>query len=309
MSDFKLKRQTANLSVVSNLILTLLKLTVGVLTSSMSIVSEAFHSGTDLVAALVARFAVVGGMKPPDEKHRFGHGKLENFGSLIEATLIFIASIVIIYFSILKMISGVVIQHIGVGIFVMIFSAVANTFVGLRVKKVAMRTDSPALEADALHILSDAYCSMGVLFGLLIIFTGEKLGFDLVLVDPVLAIIIAVYISYLAYNLLKKATDVLLDTRLPKDQEDAVVRVIERHYGQIVNFHALRTRKSGNTKHIDLHIVVPKDRPVEAAHRLCDQLEREIRSEIPRTDIVIHVEPCDEDCDECVLEEQECRNK
>ncbi len=183
------KINTARLSVISNSVLIVLKLLAGSLSGSVSIISEAIHSFLDLLASIIAYFAVKLSRKRPDKNHPYGHGKVENVSGIIEALLILIAAIWIIYEAIDKINVENKVEYYWLGIIIMLISAVVNFFVSRRLYKVAKETDSIALEADALHLKTDVYTSLGVAIALIFIwFTGFQL------LDPIIAIIIALII-------------------------------------------------------------------------------------------------------------------
>ncbi|HEX2970098.1 MAG TPA: cation diffusion facilitator family transporter, partial [Bacteroidales bacterium] len=181
------KVKVARLSIVSNTFLIIIKIVVGLLSGSVSIISEAIHSSMDLVAALIAFFSVRVSDNPPDSRHPYGHGKVENVSGVIEALLIFIAAGWIIFEASKKIFGGEIeLESIGLGSLVMLIAAVVNTLVSMRLYKVARETHSVALEADALHLKTDVYTSLGVAAGLgLIMLTGFRW------LDPVVAIMVA----------------------------------------------------------------------------------------------------------------------
>jgi cation diffusion facilitator family transporter len=280
------KQIAAGISVVSNLTLVTLKVIVGLITSSVSVLSEAAHSGNDLIASVIAYFSVRKADLPADQRHAYGHGKIENLSGAVEALLIFVAALFIIYEAVRKLLSEEPIQSLGLGIWVMAFSAVANLVISLYLLRVAKETDSAALEADAYHLLTDVYTSAGVMVGLLLIrHTG------IVLLDPLVALGVALLITRTAYSLTRKSLGPLMDAKLPDDEEALIASIIHDHSSQFVEFHNLRTRKAGSQRHIDLHLVVKGDAHVEEAHQICDHLEAEIRAAFPRSMITIHIEP------------------
>ena len=280
----KNKVNTARLSVISNVSLVILKLVAGIISGSVSIISEAIHSSLDLVAALIAFFSVKVSDNPPDSKHPYGHGKIENISGVIEALLIFVAAGWIIWEAVKKMIGGEIeLELIGAGIAVMIISAVTNTIVSKKLYKVAKETNSIALEADALHLKTDVYTSLGVAVGLaLIMLTGIKW------LDPVIAIIVALFIIFESYRLLKRAFSPLLDTAW-KDEDIANIESRLKTLG--VNYHDLRTRIAGAYRFVDLHILIPENVSVGEAHKYCDEIEDELQNIYKDMNITIHVEP------------------
>lgn len=281
-----MKVQAARLSVVSNLLLVALKLSVGLATGSVSVVSEAIHSGIDLVAAIIALFSVRISSRPADREHNYGHGKVENLSALVEGALILLAAGWIMAEAVQKLTQGHGAPLVGPGMAVMGFSALLNWYVSGFLFRVARDEDSMALEADALHLRTDVWTSLGVFGGLLLVkLTG------LTWLDPVVAMAVAGLIALAGWDLCRQALSPLVDARLPQNEEREIIRLIEEHHGEFVEYHDLRTRRSGPFRHVDFHLVVPGDRPLAEVHRLCDQIEGAIQGRFPRTHVLIHPEP------------------
>jgi cation diffusion facilitator family transporter len=291
------KEETARISVASNTCLVVLKLAIGIALGSVSILSEAVHSGIDLVAAVVAFLSVRKSGEPPDEYHSYGHGKFEDISGLFESILIFVAAGIIVYEALSRILLGESALETGilpVGMGVMALSAGVNWVVSTRLMGAARASGSIALESDAWHLRTDVYTSLGVLAGLLLIrLTG------ILIIDPLVALGVAVLILKAAYDLTRRSFGDLIDQRLPDADEERIRAIICEHYSTYADFHALRTRRSGPEQFIDLHMVVRKDLSVEEAHDLTDHLERDIRTEFPRASVTIHIEPCEEECGEC----------
>lgn len=284
------KEKTALLSVTSNTILVLLKLIVGLALGSVSMISEAIHSGMDLLASVIAFFSVRKSAEAPDKEHTFGHGKFESMSGMVEALLIFIAAILIIYEALQKLFEPSfepMNQILMVaGIVVMGTSALVNAIVSSRLMNVAKKTESIALESDAWHLRTDIYTSVGVMAGLILIqLTG------IVMLDAVVAIGVAVVIMKAAYDLTVRSYKDLIDYRLSDEEEERIIRIICEHQSDYVDFHGLRTRRAGPEIFIDLHLVVDKDISVEQSHDLTDHLEADLKLEFPRACVTIHVEP------------------
>lgn len=283
---FNSKTGAAGLSVASNATLVLLKLIVGIMMGSVGVISEAIHSSIDLLAALIAFFSVRVSQKPPDDDHPYGHGKIENISGSVEAILILLAAIYIIYEAVRKIIDGSQLEHLGLGAGVMAFSAVANTFISRFLMRVAKKTDSLALEADAQHLRADVLTSLGVFGGLVAVqLTG------LTVLDPFIAIGVSLFIVKAAYDLTKRSSSGLMDAKLPQEEENLIRDILNGHCAHFVDFHGLRSRKSGSRRHVDLHLVMDDATNVAAAHDICDHLEEEIESQLPNTEVTIHVEP------------------
>jgi cation diffusion facilitator family transporter len=278
------KVSIARLSILSNTLLIIMKLAVGLISGSVSIISEAIHSSMDLIAAVIAFLSVKVSDNPPDSKHPYGHGKIENISGVIEAMLIFIAAIWIIIEAVKKLLGEKIeLDSIAIGSVVMLISAVVNFIVSRRLYKVAHQTNSVALEADALHLKTDVYTSLGVAVGLgLIIVTGINW------LDPVVAICVAMFILRESYFLLKKAFTPLLDSAWGTDEIEELQKILD---GLEVSYHDLRTRLAGNYRFIDLHIQIPKDVSVGSAHMYCDKIENELTNIYENLTVTIHVEP------------------
>lgn len=288
------KRSVALLSVLSNSTLVALKLIVGLLINSVSVIAEGIHSSLDLVAALIALLAVKKASVPPDKEHAYGHGKIENVSGTIEAILIFVAAALIIYESVQKLIEGAAVASVNFGLVVMGVSALANTFVSRRLMKVAKETESIALEADALHLSTDVLTSLGVFAGLILIrLTG------LSILDPIVAIVVAMIIIRAAWELTKTAFLDLMDRTLPLEEQELITSILKEHYPEVVTFHKVRTRRAGSERHIDMHVIVTPNTTVENAHELSNHLEAHIESKLPNSHIVVHMEPCEEKCPVC----------
>ena len=281
------KVKTARLSIISNLFLIVIKLIAGLITGSVSIISEAIHSALDLGAAVIAFFSVKISSLPPDENHPYGHGKYENISGMLEGFLILIAAGWIIYEAIETLLHGKSLEYLYLGIIVMGISALVNVFVSRRLYKVARETDSVALEADALHLKTDVYTSAGIMVGILLIWLT-----DFYILDPIIAILVAIFITLEAIKLLRKAISPLLDVSLPDVELFEIEEILNKFTGDCVGYHNFRTRKSGPDRYLDFHLEVPEIMSVKDAHELCDRIESEIMEKINFVDINIHIEPC-----------------
>lgn len=281
------KVAAARLSVLSNTCITVVKLVVGVATGSISVLSEAAHSANDLVAAGLAFFAVRMSDRPADDRHPYGHGKIENISGFLEAGLILLAAAYIVYEAVHRLIRGS--EHLIVwpGIIAMLVSALTNILVSRRLFKVAAETDSMALKADAEHLRTDVLTSLGVVAGLAAVYiTGWYV------LDPIVAIAVALLIVRAAVRLLNEALHGLMDASLP-EADLAHVRAVLDAEPAVLAYHKLRARKTGSSRHIDAHVLVSDDLTLLEAHRLTEDLEDRIRQRIPRADVTLHTEPHD----------------
>lgn len=310
----KRKASAARLSVISNSTLVLLKLAVGLAIGSVSVISEAIHSGVDLLAAVIAWFAVRTSSKPADEDHPFGHGKVENISGTVEALLIFIAATGIIIDAAKKLINPQALEAPGLGVAVMLVSSVANIMISRMLFRVGTETDSVALQADAWHLRTDVYTSAGVTAALGIIWFGGVLfpEADLKLVDPLVAIGVALLIIKAAYKLTVESTRGLMDVSLPPEEEEKIRKCISVFAPTVRGFHKLRTRKSGSYRFVEFHARVDASMSISESHRITDMISLSIKECLPNTVVTIHIEPCDctlatdESCG-CQLSEDEMK--
>ncbi|MBS4195440.1 cation diffusion facilitator family transporter [Lederbergia citri] len=278
--------KVAFLSVISNSVIVILKVIVGIFTGSVAVLSEAIHSSLDLVASLIAFFSVRISNKPADKSHRYGHGKIENLSGTIETLLIFIAGIWIIYECVHKLINPVPIKLPFLGILVMLFGAIVNFIVSKIINKTAEETKSMAMKSNALHLLTDVYTSLGVAVSLLLVsITGWHF------LDPIIGIALAIYIIFEANKLLRESFPPLLDASLSREEEEVIVNIIRSYKKEFIEFHDFRTRRSGPSEWIDFHLVVPSSYSIERAHELCDKIEQDIIRKFPDAQVLIHTEP------------------
>jgi cation diffusion facilitator family transporter len=304
MSDTRRRKtRVAVLSVVSNSSLVVFKLAVGVITGSVAVISEAVHSGVDLLAAFIALFAVRESGKPADKEHQFGHGKVESISGAIEAALIFLAAGWIIYEAVDKLIHPGTIKFLGWGILVMAVSGVVNVVVSSRLFRVGKQTESLALLADAWHLRTDVYTSFGVMLGLGLVWLGGRFwpGVNLLWLDPVVAIAVALLILRAAVRLTLEAMRDLVDSSLPESELKWINTYFLQLRPTVLSFHRIRTRKSGSMRFIDLHVVVDPEMTVEESHKLSHRIADEIKEHFISSSTIVHVEPCDDNCkDECL---------
>lgn len=281
--------RVASLAIATNTALVIGKLFVGLGTGSISIISEAAHSGVDLLVAVLALAAIRFAQRPADRTHPYGHGKVETLTSFGEGVLIFLLAISIVWNAIRALIEGPTVNHVGWGIAVMVFAGVVNLGVSRTLLRVGRAEGSPALEATGVELGTDVITAGSVVIGLIVVrLTGWQI------VDPLIGIIVAGFIVFAGVRVLNGAVRGLIDYRLPDDEERAIRDVLDEHADNFIEYHGLRTRHVGSHHAVDLHLVVPRDMPVAAAHDLSTHLEVEIADALPQTDVVIHVEPEDE---------------
>lgn len=287
--DTPRKRRAAALSIASNLTLILLKLVAGAVTGSVAIVTEAIHSGIDLIASVVAYFSVRKAGEPADETHRYGHEKIENLAAAIEGMLILVGSGIIVFASVRRLIVGGSVDHLGFGIVVVGVSAAANLAVSALIARTARATDSPALAGDAAHLRTDAYTSLAVLVGsALVQITGAQW------LDPVVALLVAGAIVTAGVRLLMGSSRVLVDEALPEPERAAIHdEVVAFGDRGVVGYHQLRTRRAGARRYVDLHLQFEAGTSLEQAHEIAHAIQDAIAARLQGADVLIHLEPAD----------------
>ena len=282
------------LGVVTSLII--LKVIVAFISHSISITAQATDSFLDLFSIGITVIAVHMSVQPADEKHPFGHGKMEGFSALIQAFLVLGAGGFIIYSAIQRIIHRTVIKP-DAGIAVMVISIIASYFLSRHLRRVAKVTESTAIDASAQNISADVYSAAGVLLGLLaVLITGWEI------LDPIVALVMVGFVLKAGYETAIRAFRELTDYSLPKEDMAILNSCIREHFTELVSYHAVRSRRAGSERFVELHLVMPRDVSVEKAHQMCDLLENDIREKLPNSSVTIHVEPCYEnDCAHCEI--------
>ena len=284
-SDQKSKRAASLLSLASNAVLTVLKLLVGVVSGSVSILAEAAHSTTDLIASGLTFYSVRQADRPPDRTHPYGHGKVENLSALTEGILLLGVAGYVIYEAIHKLISHARPGSLGLGMAVMAASALANVFVVRVVLRVGKQTNSQALLAVAQDHLADIISAGGVLLGLILVkVTG--MGFF----DPLMAILVSLLILWTAWHLLRGALLPLMDSQLPSAEVDLVRKVLEED-PNVLAYHKLRTRQAGAARFVDAHILMDDHMTLAQAHEFTEDVEEKVKAVLPNTEVTLHTEP------------------
>lgn len=261
---------------------------VSSISGSVGVLSEAIHSSLDLVSSIITFFVVRTSGRPADSDHPFGHGKFESLSAMLEAALLLVAGVFILYEGVSAWGSGNHhVEHLGWGLAVTGFSVVLNLFVYLQNRHVAKAEESLAIETNAFHFLTDMYTSLAVFASLGIL---QFTGWDWL--DPLVALLIAAYVFWIGIEQILKCLAELSDTVLPPAELDTVKLVLEKHAPEYINYHDLRTRRSGTVRHVELHLEVCSDQSVAQAHGICDRIEDGLIRSFKDVDVNIHVEPC-----------------
>jgi cation diffusion facilitator family transporter len=283
------KSRAAGLSIVSNSVLILLKVAAGILTGSIALITEAIHSAVDLVASLIAYYSVRKAEQPADEDHLYGHAKVENLAAAIEGILIVLGAAIIIFESVRRLPDPPHLESLGVGIAVIALSMVVNLAVSRWLYRQAKAYDSPALEGDAAHLRTDAFTSLGVLAGLILV---QTTGVEAL--DPIMALIVAGAIVYSGVRIVMRSSRVLVDEALPANELAQVREAVETSGApEIHGFHKLRARRAGSRRYIDLHVQFRDGTSLERAHAVSHDLTAAIQKRIRGADVLIHLEPQD----------------
>jgi cation diffusion facilitator family transporter len=266
-----------------------LKATAAAITGSVGLLSDALESGVNLVAALVALWALRLAARPPDPVHQFGHGKAEYISAAVEGGMVFVAAAAIIWTSLQRLIDPTPLERPGLGLAISTVASLINLGVGLALTRAGRRHRSLTLVADGKHLLTDVVTSAGVLIGiaLVAIFDWERL-------DPIVAILVGVNILITGSGLLRRSVSGMLDAALPAEDLAAIESIIERYRRQGIDFHALRTRESGRQRFVYIHVLVPDDWTVKHSHDVAERFKADLASVLPGVVTFAHVEPRDD---------------
>jgi len=278
------KQRVAGVSVFAAVFLTGFKLVIGILTGSLGLLSEALHSGLDLVAAIITFFSVRISDNPPDKQHNFGHGKVENLSAFLETILLFITCFWIISEASDRLISGKTNIEVNAWSYIVVVISIVVDFTRSRaLNRVAKKHNSQALEADALHFSTDIWSSAVVLLGLICA------NFGFFFADSVAALIVALIVIYVSYKLGRRSIEVLLDYA-PRDRVTKIEAVLNS-LPEIDAFHSLKVRTAGADTFVSVIVILNPQLKLSQAHEICDMVEREICKEVKRCDVFVHIEP------------------
>ena len=283
--EITLKRRTACLSVLSNTLLVIGKLSIGILTGTVSLISEAIHSGVDLLAAAIACLAVRKSCLPPDQDHDYGHVKVENVSAAFESLLIIVAALSILYEAVGKFFHPQVPESLNLAIVIMLASSLINAIVSARLYYVGEKTGSEALKADGMHLRADVWTSAAVMAG---IFLMKVTGWAIL--DPLIACLVALGILRVGYKMCRRSYDDLTDASLSDDEESKIGHIIMETPG-VKGYHHLRTRISGSETIMDFHLELDRTLPLSQAHAISDKVESALQKKYGPCDPMIHLDP------------------
>ena len=282
-------KRFAWLSIAAALATILLKSAAWWLTGSVGLLSDALESGVNLAGALMALAMLTVAAQPPDDDHAYGHGKAEYFSSGFEGFLILAAAVGIGVAAIERLLHPRPLEQVGMGLVVSVVASLINLATARILLKAGREHRSITLEADAHHLLTDVWTSVGVIAGV-----GAVAATGWWWLDPLLALAVAVNIVWTGWQLLRRSTAGLMDAALPPEQHEAVVAVLERYRADGIDHHALRTRQAGARGFVTVHILVPGAWTVQEGHDLLERLEADIRRAVPHVSVLTHLEPIED---------------
>ena len=278
------------LSIVVSVVVFLMKMAAWSVTGSVGLLSDALESTVNIVAAVVALFAIRAAMKPADSIHHFGRGKAEYFSAQIEGFMILFAALIIVYTAIERIINPRELESIGWGLTISTVAAVINGGTAMVLLRTGKQHRSPALVADGKHLLTDVWTSVGVIVGVgLVVLTGWQR------LDGVVALAVGLNIVVTGVRLLRASTAGLMDKALPDEDHLKIVEVLQRHESANVKFHALQTREAGRERFVSMHVLVPGDWTIQKGHDLSEIIEAEIKALLEHTTVSTHVEPLEDE--------------
>ena len=276
------------LSICTAVVTIGLKLVAYRLTDSVGLLSDAIDSFVTLVGGMTALAMLTIAARPADEDHPYGHSKAEYFSSGVEGSLILLAAVSIGYTAVGRLLVPKPLEQIGMGVVVSVVASLVNLVVALQLLRVGRRHNSITLEANAQHLLTDVWTSVGVLLGVgAVVLTGWQR------LDPLVALAVAANIIWTGVRILRRSTAGLMDCSLSAEDRDAVQRVLQTHQEAGVYFHKLQTRQAGARKFISVHVLVPSGWTVDRGHQLAGHIASDVRQALPGASVITHLEPLD----------------
>ena len=282
-------RRYAVLSIVAAVLTIGLKLGAYFLTGSVGLFSDAAESVVNLVAAVAALWALLYASRPPDEEHAFGHDKAEYFSSGLESALILIAAVWIGITAWDRLMDPQPLHNVGIGLSITLVAAAINGIVALIILRAGRRLRSITLQADAQHLLTDVWTSLGVVLGIATVYLTGWL-----VLDPLIGLLVTANILWTGVRLLRDTAQGLLDRALPPEDRKVISRVLSRYEEKGIKFHALRTRASGPRRFISMHVLVPGEWTVQQGHDLSERIEKDLAEALPQSTFFIHIEPSED---------------
>lgn len=277
------------LSVAAALVTMALKGTAAWLTGSLGLLSDALESFVNLGTALIAVVSLKVAAREPDEKHHYGYTKAEYFSAAVEGALIVLAALAIVAVAVPRLIEPRPIARFDIGIVISLVAAAVNLGTALVLLRAGKRHDSIALESDGYHLLTDVWTSIGVVVGV-----GATVITGWLALDPLIAIAVAAHIAWTGAKVLRRSLLALMDRALPEPEMERIREILEPYRVRGLDYHALRTRRAGRLRLVDMHLLVPGAMTVSEAHRVADEIEDQIRAALPGSAVLTHLEPIED---------------
>ncbi len=277
------------LSIAAALATIGLKSLAYLLTGSVGLLSDAVESLVNLLAATMALSMLIIAARPADEQHQFGHSKAEYFASSVEGILILVAAVAIGYAAVRRILTPQALSQTGIGLTVSAVASAINLVVARILLKVGKTHNSITLEADARHLMTDVWTSAGVIVGVgAVALTGWQI------LDPLVALLVAANIVRTGIQLMRRSVAGLMDTALPPEDHDKVLKVLDKYQEQGIQFHALRTRQAAGLRFVSVHVLVPGKWTTHRGHHLLEDIEADIRAALPGANVITHMEPVED---------------
>lgn len=282
-------RRYAVASILAAVVTICLKLVAYMLTGSVGLFSDAAESVVNLMAAVAVLLALTMAARPPDEEHAFGHNKVEYFSSGLESALILIAAVWIGVTAWGRLVDPQPLENVGLGLSITLVAAAINGGVALVILRAGHRLRSITLRADAHHLLTDVWTSLGVVVGIVLV---QLTGW--LILDPIIALLIAANIIRIGVRLLRDTANGLLDRALPAADQERISEILSSYEQEGIQFHALRTRAAGQRRFISMHVLVPGQWSVQKGHDLSEDIEKRLGEQLPGSTIFVHIEPSED---------------
>ena len=283
---FGTARSYITLSIGAAVLTMGLKFVAYALTGSVGLLSDALESVVNLVAALIAFWALTLAARPADEEHAYGHSKAEYFASGIEGALIVLAAVIIAITAVPRLLNPHPLEQVGLGLVIAVVAAAINGGVALVLGRAGARLRSVSLQADSRHLITDVWTTCGVLIGVALVgITGW------LVLDPLIALVVAANIVWAGVKLVRESGLGLMDTALPLADQHIIANVQATYRAHGIEFHALRTRRSGSRRFISMHVLVPGEWTVKRGHDLCEEIEMALHAALAETTVFTHLEP------------------
>jgi cation diffusion facilitator family transporter len=287
-----IKQKASLFAILSASVLASSKFVVGLMSGSMAVVSSGLDSLLDIFMSIMNLFAIRKAAKPADSDHHYGHGKAEDLAAVVQSIVIILSGLIIIYRAVDTFLEGQAITYSYFDLPVMCFSLCVSFAISAVLSRIGRKTGSNALQADALHYLSDLYSNSGAILAIILTFYTGKTFFDLAF-----AVIIGLIILVSALKILKRGVSGLMDASIPDQIEKEIEAILLNKPYPFAGYHKMRTRFSGNRKYIDFHLLLCRKLSIDEAHQLADEVEQEIEKNVSSIDVVVHVEPCEHACE------------